>query len=340
MKFHYSTYRIQCRNSFTISRSSNDSFDVVFVYLTQDEKTGMGEAAPSKRYGESFDQILSILGHGTFSKLTDTNSLNKTLDDLRPLCQGFKSLEAALDMAAHDLWGKIEDKPLFQKFGLNGQEMPVTSFTIGIDSPDGIQKKVKEAEKYPVLKVKLGTDSDKEIIREVRKVTDKPIRVDANEGWNLEGAKNMCDWLSRQNVEFVEQPLPAGKLDDMVKLKEFSSLKLIADENSMSSEDISELRDTFHGINIKLMKCGGVDEAHKMIETAKNNKLEVMLGCMVESSLAVTAAAHLSPLADYADLDGNLLITNDPFEGVKVDKEGRLVLPSNPGLGVTLREQV
>jgi|TARA_B100000315_G_scaffold260713_1_gene324316 L-alanine-DL-glutamate epimerase-like enolase superfamily enzyme len=313
---------------------------VVFVYLTQDGKTGMGEAAPSKRYGESFDQILSILGHGTFSKLTDTNSLDKTLDELRPLCQGCNSLEAAVDMAAHDLWGKIEDKPLFQKFGLNGQEMPVTSFTIGIDSPDVIQEKVKEAEKFPILKVKLGTGSDKEIIREVRKVTGKPIRVDANEGWNLEEAKNMCDWLSSQNVEFVEQPLPANKLSETAILKETSTLKLIADENSLTASDIPELENAFHGINIKLMKCGGVDEANKMIETAKNHKLEVMLGCMVESSLSVTAAAHLSPLVDYADLDGNLLITNDPFEGVKVDKEGRLVLPSNPGLGVTMREQV
>ena len=340
MKFHYSTYRIQCRYSFTISRSSNDSFDVVFVYLTQDGKTGMGEASPSKRYGESFDQILAILSDSKLAEQNEIKSLEETLQSMIPLCEGCKSLEAAVDMASHDLWGKIEDKSLFQKFGLNGQEMPVTSFTIAIDSPDVIQEKVKEADKFPILKVKLGTDSDKEIIREVRKVTDKPIRVDVNEGWNLEEAKVMCDWLSHQNLEFVEQPLPADKLDDMKKLKEVSPLKLIADENSLTSSDIPELAEAFHGINIKLMKCGGVEEAHKMIETAKNNKLEVMLGCMVESSLAVTAAAHLSPLADYADLDGNLLITNDPFEGVKVDKEGRLVLPTNPGLGVTLREQV
>ncbi|HJM85984.1 MAG TPA: enolase C-terminal domain-like protein, partial [Candidatus Marinimicrobia bacterium] len=213
----------------------------------------------------------------------------------------------------------------------------MTSFTIGIDDREKIKEKVLEAEEYPLLKVKLGSDHDKEIINTLRDVTDKLIRVDANEGWDLEEGKRMCDWLSERNVEFVEQPLPADNLDDTAKLREHSPLELVADENCIDSEDIPSISDAFDGINIKLMKCGGLREAFKMIQMARERQMKIMLGCMIETSVAITAAAILSPLVDYADLDGNILASNDPFDGVKV-RDGMLVLPEGPGLGVTLKE--
>jgi L-alanine-DL-glutamate epimerase-like enolase superfamily enzyme len=213
----------------------------------------------------------------------------------------------------------------------------MTSFTIGIDDREKIKEKVLEAKEYPLLKVKLGSDHDKEIINALRDVTDKLIRVDANEGWDLEEGKRMCDWLAERNVEFVEQPLPADNLDDSAKLREHSPLELVADENCIDSEDIPSISDAFDGINIKLMKCGGLREAFKMIQMARERQMKIMLGCMIETSVAITAASILSPLVDYADLDGNILTSNDPFDGVKV-KDGMLVLPEGPGLGVKLKE--
>ncbi|MEE9167444.1 MAG: dipeptide epimerase [Candidatus Neomarinimicrobiota bacterium] len=339
MDFHYSTYRIHLRHPFTISRSSTDFYDIVFIFLTRNGITGVGEAVPSDRYHEPFERFMEVLKELTLGRVDEPDTLDGMLDLLLPKCRGVKALEAAFDVAAHDLWGKIEGIPLCSRFGGRPQNTPLTSFTIGIDRIDLIRQKVEEAAPFPILKVKLGSDRDEKIIETVRMSTDKLIRVDANEGWSLDEAQRMCDWLSTKNVEFVEQPLPAGKLDETSILKEGSPLKIIADENCLDSRDIPIIADAFHGVNIKLMKCGGLREASRMIEIAREMNLEVMLGCMVETSIATTAAAHLSPLVDYADLDGNLLIENDPYEGVNVE-EGKLLLPSIPGLGVELRRTV
>jgi L-alanine-DL-glutamate epimerase-like enolase superfamily enzyme len=251
---------------------------------------------------------------------------------------GEPAAEAAIDMALCDLAGKKLGVPLYELMGLDARQTPVTSFTIGMDTPEVVEAKVVEAGGYEVLKIKMGSDEDRQILEAVRAVTDRPLRVDANEGWTLEGARARLEWLESMGVELVEQPLPAGQLEEMRELRRVSPLPLFADESVYRAADIPRLAGAFDGINIKLMKCGGLAEARRMIAVARAHGMQVMLGCMIESSLAITAAAHLSPLVDFADLDGNLLIANDPFVGVTV-KDGRLVLPEGPGLGVRPREE-
>ncbi|MDP7653888.1 MAG: dipeptide epimerase, partial [Candidatus Marinimicrobia bacterium] len=319
MEFHYSTYRIRLRHTFTIARSSHDYYDIIFVYLTKDGITGVGEAVPMNRHGEPFDRLLKLALTFDINDLDDSGSLDDWLDQLLLKADSCRSFSMALDTAAHDLWGKLHGEPLYDRLGALPEKTPLTSYTIGIDSIDVIRKKVTEAEQYPILKVKLGTDDDRAIIETIRDCTDKVVRVDANEGWDLETALEMCDWLATKNVEFVEQPLPASDLETTARLKEQSPLKIIADENCLDSRNIPELADAFHGINIKLMKCGGVREGFKMIQMARELDLEIMLGCMIETSVAISAATHLSPLVDYADLDGHILISNDPYLGATVD---------------------
>jgi L-alanine-DL-glutamate epimerase-like enolase superfamily enzyme len=241
---------------------------------------------------------------------------------------------AALDMAIMDWVAKSLGVPLYRLWGINPLEMPYTSFSIGIDNPETIRQKVIEAEPYPILKIKVGTENDEKIISAVRRITDKPLRVDANEGWkSKEQAIKKIEWLTKQGVELVEQPLPTEMLDETAWLRERLEIPLIADEAVKTAQDIPGLRGIYDGINIKLMKSGGLVEAHKMILVARAFSLKVMLGCMIETSLAISAAAQLAPLADYADLDGNLLISNDPFSGAEVS-DGKLKVADKPGLGV------
>jgi L-alanine-DL-glutamate epimerase-like enolase superfamily enzyme len=242
--------------------------------------------------------------------------------------------KCALDIALMDWVGKKLNAPLFRLFGLDKSQTARTSFSIGIDTPEVIKQKIKEAEAYPLLKIKVGKDSDAEILDTVRSVTDKPLRVDANEGWKTkEVALEKIKWLETMGVELIEQPLPAAMTEEHRWLRERVNMPIIADEAVKSAADIPALAGAYDGINIKLMKAGGVQEALTMIQMARALGLKIMIGCMIESSVAITAAAHLSPLIDWADLDGNLLISNDPFKGVEV-KEGKLVLNDKPGLGV------
>jgi L-alanine-DL-glutamate epimerase-like enolase superfamily enzyme len=246
---------------------------------------------------------------------------------------GQPAAEAAVDMALRDLAGKRLGVPLYELLGIETGSMPPTSFTIGMDTPEIVEEKVREAADFRVLKVKMGSTRDRQVLEAVRRVSDRPVRVDANEGWTLSDALARLEWLEDKGVELVEQPLPANQIDEMKELKKVSPLPLFADESVGRALDIPRLAEAFDGINIKLMKCGGLGEALRMIHVARAHDMKVMLGCMVESSLAITAAAHIAPLVDHADLDGNLLITNDPFVGAGVSA-GRLVLPSEPGLGV------
>lgn len=336
MIFNYSTYRLRLKHRFTIARSSEDVVDLVLVYFTQNGVTGIGEAAPSNRYDEDVFSIVKHLSTLSFDDVPTNGSLDDWLDLILPKAQGIRSLEASFDLALHDLYGKLNSEPTHVYFGADAKEACKTSFTIGIDDRNKIKEKVLEAEKYPLLKVKLGSDHDQEIINVLREVTDKLIRVDANEGWNLEEGKRMCDWLAERNVEFIEQPFPAENIEDTALLREYSPLEIMADENCIDSSSIPKIVDAFDGINIKLMKCGGLREAYKMIRMARERDMKVMLGCMIETSVAITGAATLSPLVDYADLDGNILITNDPYDGAQVE-EGKLILPSSPGLGLSLK---
>jgi L-alanine-DL-glutamate epimerase-like enolase superfamily enzyme len=224
--------------------------------------------------------------------------------------------------------------PLYRHFGLDPRDTPVTTFSIGMDKPEVVRQKVREAEPFPVLKIKVGLKTDEEMIASVRAATKKPLRVDANEGWrDKEEAVRKINWLESQGVEFVEQPMPAEMLEETRWVRGRVHIPIIADEACLHPRDIPRLVNAYDGVNIKLMKCGGVQEAFRMIQVARALGLKVMLGCMIESSIGVTAAAHLSPLADYADLDGNLLIANDPYRGVTVER-GKLILPDGAGLGL------
>jgi L-alanine-DL-glutamate epimerase-like enolase superfamily enzyme len=304
------------------------------VEIEHDGLVGRGEAAPIARYGQDADSAARA-AEAMVDRLEDPRLFESAAS--RVAVSGQPAAEAAVDMALRDLAGKRLAVPLYELMGIDPSSMPVTSFTIGMDTPEIVEQKVHEAEDYQVLKVKLGSEDDRHVLETVRRVTDRPIRVDANEGWTLADALARLEWLQEMGVEFVEQPLPADQLDEMRELKRQSPLPLMADESVGRAEDIPRLADAFDGINIKLMKCGGLGEAVRMIHVARAHGMKVMLGCMVESSMAITAAAHIAPLVDYADLDGNLLITNDPCIGAEVEG-GRLVLPSEPGLGVRDRD--
>ena len=337
MNLDYTTYRIICSHPFGISRSTHTYYDIIYIYISDGEYIGRGEAAPSVRYDESTNQIITHL------KSIDNIDNNLNLEEGAFWCKknsnGISSLEAALSTAWLDLWTKKNNRRISTYFN-SGKNMLYTSFTIAIGDLDLIPKKIEEAKSYNILKIKLGINEqhDKNIIKLIRKETDKIIRVDANEGWDLDTGKKMCKWLADHNVEFVEQPFKAQNLGDTAKLREVSPLPLIADENSIKSSNIPDIAHAFDGINIKLMKCGSLFEAKKMIDLARKYDMKIMLGCMVESSIGITAMSNLSPQVDFADLDGNLLIDNDPYIGVKV-VDGKLKLPSGDGLGLTLNQK-
>ena len=337
MNLDYTTYRIICSHPFGISRSTHTYYDIVYIYISDGEYIGRGEAAPSVRYDESTNQIITHL------KSIDNIDNNLNLEEGAFWCKknsnGISSLEAALSTAWLDLWTKKNNRRISGYFN-SGKNMLYTSFTIAIGDLDLIPKKIEEAKSYNILKIKLGINEqhDKNIIKLIRKETDKIIRVDANEGWDLDTGKKMCKWLADHNVEFVEQPFKAQNLGDTAKLRDVSPLPLIADENSIKSSNIPDIAHAFDGINIKLMKCGSLFEAKKMIDLARKYDMKIMLGCMVESSIGITAMSNLSPQVDFADLDGNLLIDNDPYIGVKV-VDGKLKLPSGDGLGLTLNHK-
>jgi L-alanine-DL-glutamate epimerase-like enolase superfamily enzyme len=328
------TVELQLRHTFRLARGDSDSRRVLVVEIEDDAgRIGRGEAAPIARYGQ--DAASAARATETMvSRLGDLRLFDSAA--ARVAVKGEPAAEAAVDMALRDLAGQRLGVPLYELMGIDPSSMPVTSFTIGMDTPEVVERKVREAAGFAVLKVKMGSAGDRRVLETVRDLSDRPLRVDANEGWTLDDALERLEWLQGMGVELVEQPLPADQIDEMRELKKRSPLPLFADESVGRAEDIPRLADAFDGINIKLMKCGGVGEALRMIHVARAHGMKIMLGCMVESSLAVTAAAHIAPLVDHADLDGNLLITNDPFIGAEV-REGRLVLPSEPGLGVRYR---
>lgn len=337
MKITFSTYDLKLRHTFTIARSSRDISPVVFVELEHDGIVGFGEAAPSRRYGETVETVSAFLKRLDFSSLESPFQLESILDSVERLAPGNTSAKAAVDIALHDWIGKKLGVPLYRYWGLEREKTPVTSFTIGIDNPDVITQKIKEAEEYPILKIKLGGSNDQEIMKAIRRVTDKTLRVDANEGWKTrEIALERIQWLQQEGVEFIEQPMPAEDLAGTAWVRERVKIPLIADENSLRLHDVPKLQGVFDGINIKLMKCTGLREALKMIAAARACGMKIMTGCMIESSVAISAAAQFSPLIDFADLDGAALTTNDPFDGVTITN-GKLVLPDRPGIGAVKR---
>lgn len=334
-KLAFKSRRLKLKHTWTTVMSSSDFRDTFFVEYTREGVTGTGEGAPIIRYKESAAQAIERFeSERGWLQAADPWQFTKVMAQVFQRVESNFAAKAALDIALLDWVGQRLRVPLWRYFGLDRNDAPVTTFSIGIDKADVIRQKVQEAESYPVLKIKVGLDNDEEVIAAVRSVTKKPLRVDANEGFKTrEQAVEKINWLEKQGVESVEQPLPAPNLDDMNWIRKRVHLPIIADESCLHPHDIPRLAPHFDGVNIKIDKCGGLLEGWRMIQIAKSLGLKTMLGCMVSSSCAITAAAHLSPLVDYADLDGNLLISNDPFTGVKV-AAGKLILPDRPGLGI------
>lgn len=326
---------LQLRHAWTTTMSSSQFRDTIHVRVTSDGVTGIGEGAPIVRYHENAeDGAKAIAAITPALQAANLWHYEKLMGHVSKEMPGQFAAKAALDVALMDWIGKKMNVPLYRLLGLDPADTPVTTFSIGIDTPEITRQKVKEAEAFPVLKIKVGLDSDEATIAAVRSVTDKPLRVDANEGWkDKEEAVRKINWLETQGVEFVEQPMPAEMMEETRWVRKRVHLPLIADEAAVSARAIPSLVDAYDGVNVKLDKCGGIQQALRMIYVAKSLGMKTMLGCMVASSVSVTAAAHLSPLVDYADLDGNLLIANDPYEGVRVER-GKLILPDGPGLGV------
>lgn len=328
---------LKTRHPFVIARGGSSGWRTVWVRLRDgDGVEGWGEAAPNRFYGETAESVVVAL------------------EELRPLIEGLDpfdlegaeqamekalrynaSARSAVSAALHDLVAKRLGVPLYRLWGLNPAASPRSSFTIGIADDETLRKRVEEAAEYPVLKVKLGTDRDRDILHIIRKAApDKTLRVDANAAWTPRQAVRMAEILNDYDVEFLEQPLPAHDIEGLRFVRERSPLPIIADESCLTSRDVARLVGAVDGVNLKLAKCGGLREALRIIVTARSHGMLVMAGCMIESSLGIGAAAHLAPLLDFADLDGAALLANDPFSGVSI-AEGRITLSDAPGIGVS-----
>ena len=328
--------RLNLQHTWTTTMSSSQYRDTLHTTYTRDGITGHGEGAPIVRYHEDAEGARKAVESVRDLLLSsDPMHFAKIMSQVFQQVPGEWAGKAAIDIALMDWMGQKLGIPLYSYFGLDPNDTPLTTFSIGIDTPDITKQKTREAAEYPVLKVKVGLATDEPTIEAVRSVTNKPLRVDANEGWkNKEEAVAKINWLEKHGVEFIEQPLPAEMIEETRWIRSRVHIPIIADEACQRASDIPKLKESFDGVNVKLDKSGGLLEAYRMIQIAKAMGMKTMLGCMVSSSVTVTAAAHLSPLVDYADLDGNLLIANDPFHGVKVEK-GKLILPKRPGLGLT-----
>lgn len=321
---------------FRISRGVQHTSPNVIVQINHDDFTGFGEAAPDEYYGETQETVLACITTFAGNLGDDPFLIEDIMSNLDHLIRLNPAAKAAVDMALYDIVGKILHIPLYKLLGLNPAHAARTSFTLGLDTPVNMAKKALLARDYPILKVKVGTRHDIDIIKAIRDVSPAVIRVDANAGWTPKEAIKNINALAPYNIEFVEQPIPAHDLLGLKLIRDNVPIPIIADESCVTVEDIPRISGYVDGINIKLMKCGGIRHALQMIHVARAHNLLVMIGCMIESSLAITAAAHLTPLVDYADLDGHLLINDDPYAGVTVEK-GKLVLPDAPGLGVKAR---
>lgn len=347
MKITFTPYPLQLRHTFTVATCSRTCTPALLLQLEHDGMMGYGEASMPPYLGESIESVVSFLSKVDLSWVKDPMQTDEILSYVDQLAPGNCAAKAAVDIALHDLQGKILNRPLWQLFNpeavlpVNSQQQPYTlptTYTIGIDTEEMVKEKTREVQgKFRRLKIKVGVPGDHELVQAIRSVTDVALTVDANQGWtDREKALDEIHWLASQGCIMVEQPLPKTHLDDLAWLTAHSPLPIIADESVQRLPDVLRLRDCFSGINIKLMKCTGLNEARKMIVEARSLGMKVMLGCMTETSCAVSAAAQLSTYADFADLDGNLLISNDPYEGIQI-VDGMICLNDRPGLGIRER---
>lgn len=336
LKLTYKTEILYFKRPFRIAHGVRSFTPIVLTQLEYQGVTGFGEASLPPYLSETQATVLLFLKNAEKVLSTNKNpfgieSLLREIDSIAP---GNTAAKASIDIALHDLIGKLQNKPCWQIFNCDKNNTPYTSYTLGIDEPEVIKEKVAEGEDFKILKIKLNGENDKAIISMVRSVTNKPVVIDVNQGWKDKyHALEMIEWLKDKNVVLVEQPLPKNNRDDAAWLFERSPLPLFADESVQRFADIDSIRGCFHGINIKLMKCTGMYEAFRMITRARELNLQLLLGCMSETSCAVSAAAQLSPLVDYADLDGPLLIKNNLFNGITFTN-GKITLNELPGIGL------
>jgi L-alanine-DL-glutamate epimerase-like enolase superfamily enzyme len=305
------------------------------VRIDYDGFTGYGEASMPQYLGQSVESVTTFLKKVNLEQFKDPFQIEDILDYVDSINEGDTAAKAAVDIALHDLVGKLIGEPWYRIWGLNPDKTPNTTFTIGIDTPEIVKEKTEECKgKFKILKAKVGVDGDKQTIEAIRSVTDVPLAVDANQGWKDKyKALDEIGWLKEHGVVMVEQPMPKEQIDDIAWLRERSDLPIYADEAIQRLKDIPSIKGAYDGINIKLMKCTGMREAWKMANYARAEGMKVMIGCMTETSCGVSAAAQLSPVVDFADLDGNLLINNDKFTGMTVIN-GKITLPDRPGIGV------
>lgn len=328
---------LHTRHPFAIARGTNSEYRTLMVKLVDDDGVeGWGEAAATRFYGEALATVEAALA--TYAPLIgdDPGQLDTIERRLESALSGNAAARVAISSALHDLIGKRLGVPLWRYWGLDAARAPRSTFTIGIDVPEALRRKVAEAAEYPILKVKLGSADDRGILSTLRDATDRELRVDANGGWTAAHAVSMLPVLEEFDVTVLEQPVAADDLDGLLHVRRHARIPIIADESCVTSRDIPRVVGRVDGINIKLAKCGSLREALRMVAIARAHQLTVMVGCMIESSLGITAAAHLTPLADIVDLDGAALLSDDPFAGASIPG-GRVTLPDRPGLGVVRR---
>ena len=336
MSLSFSPYELQLAHTFTVASYSRNTTPDVQVEIAYDGFVGYGEASMPPYLGHTVESVCAFLSKVRLEQFPDPFCIEDILAYVDSLSEGDAPAKAAIDIALHDLVGKLLGQPLYRLWGYDPAKAPATSFTIGIDTSDVVRVKTLEyAGKFKVLKIKVGLDNDEDMVNAVRSVSDLPLVVDANQGWtDRQKALDEIFWLSEKGVRMVEQPMQFSSIDDIAWITERSPVPIIADEGIQRLRDLPGIRGAYSGINIKLMKCTGLAEARKMIAWARAEGMKVMLGCMTETSCAVTAAGHLSPAVDFADLDGNLLISNDRFSGMTIE-DGMITLPDRPGLGLT-----
>lgn len=334
LSLRFRPYTLNLKHVFNLSTSSRSTTPVVLTELEYDGIIGYGEASMPPYLGESHQTVTQFLSKVNLSRFNDPFDMENILDYVDEIEEGNKAAKASVDIALHDLVGKIIKQPWYKIWGYDASKTPLTSFTIGIDTMDVVRQKVKEAAPYKILKVKLGRDTDKQMIETIRQITDKPLCVDVNQGWkDKKSALDMTHWLHEKGVVFIEQALPKELVDDNAWLTENSPIPTIGDESVQRLSDVLKAYKVYDGINIKLMKSTGMREAHKMLTLARALGMKVMIGCMTETSCAISAAAQLSPMVDWADLDGALLISNDVYRGIDVIN-GKVTLNDLPGIGI------
>lgn len=334
LQLSFEPYNLQLKHVFTLAGSSRSTTPDMQVKIQFEGFTGFGEASMPPYLGESQESVGKFLSALNLQQFIDPFRMDEILEYVDKSAPGNTAAKAAVDIALHDLTGKLMNQAWYKIWGFSSEKTPFTSFTIGIDTPEIVRQKVREAEGFKILKVKLGRENDKEMIETIREVSGVPLCVDVNQGWKDKTfALEMIHWLKEKGVQYVEQPMPKENPDDIAWLTQNSPLPIIADEAIQRLSDFKKVIGVYSGINIKLMKCTGMREAHKMVNLARANNMKVMLGCMTETSCAISAAAQLSPVVDWADLDGNLLISNDLFKGVEVIN-GKITLNQAPGIGI------